>query len=81
MLLWRLRKLKRANTILKRRNKVRELTPSDFKASQGKNTEVVLKAKILKWFAISYSSGPHSVRPLHHDPRVLGSRTGMAWFH
>ena len=25
----------------------------------------VLKARILKWFAISFSSGPHSVRPLH----------------
>ena len=30
--LWRLRKLKRANTILKGRSKVRELTASDFKA-------------------------------------------------
>ena len=29
---------------------------------------VVLKARILKWFAIPFSSGPHSVRPLHHDP-------------
>ena len=27
----------------------------------------VLKARILKWFAIPFSSGPHSVRPLHHD--------------
>ena len=27
----------------------------------------VLKAKILKWFAVPFSSGPHSVRPLHHD--------------
>src|SRR5574337_1263152 len=26
----------------------------------------VLKAKILKWFAIPFSSGPHSVRSLHH---------------
>ena len=32
----------------------------------------VLKARILKWFAIPFSSGPHSVRPLHHDPSVLG---------
>ena len=32
----------------------------------------VLKARILKWFAIPLSSGPHSVRPLHHDPSVLG---------
>ena len=26
----------------------------------------VLKARILKWFAIPFSSGPHPVRPLHH---------------
>ena len=32
----------------------------------------VLKARILKWFAIPFSSGPHSVRPFHHDPSVLG---------
>ena len=35
----------------------------------------VLKARILKWFAIPFSSGPHSVRPLHHDPTVLGGPT------
>ena len=35
----------------------------------------VLKARILKWFAIPFSSGPHSVRPLHHDPAVLGGST------
>ena len=27
----------------------------------------VLKAGILKWFAIPFSSGPHFVRILHHD--------------
>ena len=27
----------------------------------------VLKARILKWFAIPFSSGPHSVRPLQQD--------------
>ena len=32
----------------------------------------VLKARILKGFAIPSSSGPHSVRPLHHDPFDLG---------
>ena len=38
----------------------------------------VLKARILKWFAISFSCGPHSVRPLHHDPTVLGpTRHGL----
>src|SRR5574340_1169265 len=36
----------------------------------------VLKARILKWFAILFSSGPHSVRPLHHDPPILG---GPIW--
>ena len=35
----------------------------------------VLKARILKWFAIPFSSGPHSVRPLHHDPSALGGPT------
>ena len=35
----------------------------------------VLKARILKWFAIPISSEPHSVRPLHHDPSVLGGPT------
>ena len=32
----------------------------------------VLKARLLKWFAIPFSTGPHSVRPLHHNPPVLG---------
>ena len=36
----------------------------------------VLKARILKWFAIPFSSGPHSVRPLHHDLSILGVLTG-----
>ena len=35
----------------------------------------VLKARILKWFAIPFSSEPHSVRPLHHDLFVLGGPT------
>ena len=38
----------------------------------------VLKARILKWFAITFSSAPLSVRPLHHDPPILGCPTGMA---
>ena len=37
----------------------------------------VLKARILKWFAIPFSSGPHFVRPLHHDAPVLASP--QAW--
>ena len=40
----------------------------------------VLKARILKWFAIPFSSGLHSVRPLHHDRLVLGGPTGMLSF-
>ena len=35
----------------------------------------VLKARILKWFAIPFSSDPHFVRTLHHDPSVLGGPT------
>ena len=35
----------------------------------------VLKARKLKWFAILFSSGPHSGRHLHHDPPVLGGPT------
>ena len=35
----------------------------------------VLKARTLKWFAIPFSSGPHSVRPLHHDLSALGGPT------
>jgi len=30
----------------------------------------VLKARILKCFAIPFCSGPHSVRPFHHDPSI-----------
>ena len=31
----------------------------------------VLKARMLKWFAIPFSSGPRFVRSLYHDPSVL----------
>ena len=31
----------------------------------------VLKARIVKCFAIPFSSGPHSVRPLHYDLPIL----------
>ena len=34
-----------------------------------------LKARILKWFAIPFSSGPHFVRTFHHDPSVLSGPT------
>ena len=37
----------------------------------------VLKARILKWFAIPLSSGPHFVRPLYHDTSVLGGPTWL----
>ena len=39
----------------------------------------VLKARILKWFAIPFSSGPYFVRTLHHDPSVLGGPTWPTW--
>ena len=39
----------------------------------------VLNARMLKWFAIPFSSGPHFVRPLHHDLPVLGGPTWMIW--
>ena len=35
----------------------------------------VLKARIPKWFAIPFSSGPYFVRTLYHDPSVLGGST------
>ena len=35
----------------------------------------VLKARILKWFAIPFSGGPRIVRTLHHDPFILGGPT------
>ena len=35
----------------------------------------VLKARILKRFAIPFSRGPHFVRTLYHDPSVLGGPT------
>ena len=35
----------------------------------------VLKAWILKWFTISFSSGLHFVRTLHHDPSILDGPT------
>ena len=34
-----------------------------------------LKARILKWFAFPFSSGPHFVRTLHCDPSILGGPT------
>ena len=34
-----------------------------------------LKAKMLKWFAILFSSGPCFVRTHHHDPSILGGPT------
>ena len=39
----------------------------------------VLKARMLKWFAISLFSGPHFVKTLHHDPPIVGGPAqGMA---
>ena len=36
----------------------------------------VIKTRMLKWFAISFSSVPHFVRILHRDSSVLG---GLTW--
>ena len=41
----------------------------------------VLKARILEWFAIPFSSGPHSVRTLHNDPSTLGGPTQHGLVH
>ena len=38
----------------------------------------VLKARILKWFAIPFSSGPRFLRTVHHDLLDLGGLQGMA---
>ena len=38
----------------------------------------VLKARILKWFAIPITSGPRFVRTVHHDPSTLGGPTWHA---
>ena len=32
----------------------------------------VLKARILKWFAIPFSCGPHFISTFHHDLSILG---------
>ena len=41
-----------------------------------------LKARILKFFAIPFSSGPRFVSTLQHDPWVLGGPTWRgSWFH
>ena len=39
----------------------------------------VLKARILKWFAIPFSSGSHLVRTLHHD--MIHSFIECRWHH
>ena len=38
----------------------------------------VLKTRILKWFAIPFSSGTRFVKTLHHDPSVFVALHGMA---
>ena len=38
----------------------------------------VLEARILEWFAIPSSSGPHFVRTLHYDLSILGGLHSMA---
>ena len=38
----------------------------------------IVKARILKWIAIPYSSRPHFVRTLHYDPTILEALHSMA---
>ena len=46
------------------------------------NVHGVLKARILKFFAIPFSSGQHFIRTLHHDPSILGCPTWHgSYFH
>ena len=46
------------------------------------NVHGVLKAGILRWFAVPFSSGPRFVRPLYHDQFVLSSPTWHgSWLH
>ena len=44
----------------------------------------IVQARTLKWFAIPFSSGPHFVGTLNHDPSILGGSTwpyGNVSFH
>ena len=40
----------------------------------------ILKARILKWFAIPFSSGRHSAQLLHHDPPILEIVSRNKWY-
>ena len=42
-------------------------------------THGVLKERILKWFAIPSSSGPHFVRTCNYDPSVLVALHSIAY--
>ena len=42
------------------------------------SVHVVLKARILEWFAIFFSSGPCFVRTLHYDPSIWVAPHSMA---
>ena len=37
------------------------------------------QARILKWFAIPFPSGPWFVRNFHHDPSILGGPTSQIY--
>ena len=39
----------------------------------------VLKSRILKWFVIPFSSGPHFGRPLHHDLDLIDRVPDELW--
>ena len=44
----------------------------------GSSVHGILKARTLKWLAFPFSSGPHFVRTLYHDPSVMCALHGMA---
>ena len=60
---------KNNNLGIRKPEKYTDLTTS-FHAVHG-----VLKARILKWFATPFPSGPRLVKTLHHDPSILGGGT------
>ena len=39
----------------------------------------VLNARMLEWFAIPFSNGPHFARTLHQDPSILSGPTRHAY--
>ena len=51
-----------------------QLNGPEFEQALGDSSRGSL-GRILKWFVISFSSGPHFVRTLYYDLSVLGGPT------